>query len=150
MSVEKETEGTILQKPIEVTIGKKIYYVERPKLSTLLLVSEDISELMGADGIDMRDSSILIPHILRMIRHDAVRQARIIATFILGGERIDGERYNPFRRSLKKLTRKVMNNVDCVQANEIISKCLTFGNIGFFLSTSTSLRGADISQPTKI
>lgn len=146
MNAENKVSETLLQKPIEVKIGNTTYYVEKPKLSTLYLVSKDISELMLSDAINKDD---IVPCILNMINNDAERQAKIIATFILGGKIIRKERFNPFKKSLQKLTEEVFDNVDCEQANRIISECLSFGSIGFFLQTTISLRGANLSEPTK-
>lgn len=146
MNVENKVSETLLQKRLEVSIGSKTYYVEKPKLSTLYLVSEDISKLMVTD---CSDKDNIVPCIINMINRDAELQARIIAKFILGGKRIRKERFNPFKKTLNKLTNEVFDNVDCEQANRIISDCLSFGSIGFFLQTSISLKGANLSEPTK-
>lgn len=162
MSVEKEVKKTLSQ-TIDVNIGNKKYKVKKPTLHTLLMVCDNIADLMGADGIDISDNSIVIPHIAKMISHDAERQARIIATFILEAKNIKVIEEKRLKRklfwfkhetverdNLKELTCEVMNNIGCKQANEIIAECLSFGDIGFFLQTSISLRGANLASPTKI
>ena len=162
MSVESEVKK-ILAQQIDVTIGDKTYKVKKPTLHTLLMVCDDIAELMAADGVDMNDNSALIPHITRMISHDAERQARIIATFIIEAKnirewtekrvkhRIFGINLceEVYRNNLEELTKEVMDNIGCIEANNIIANCISFGDIGFFLQTSISLKGANLSHPTK-
>lgn len=162
MNVEQQVKKAISQE-IKVTIGDKEYTVKKPTLHTLLMVCDDIADLMGADGVDMKDNSVLIPHITRMISHDAERQARIIATFILEAKNITEwveKRYkrkifgikvyeDVYRNNLAELTEKIMDTIGCREANSIIAECLSFGDIGFFLQTSISLKGANLSQPTK-
>lgn len=162
MSVESQVKKAISQQ-IEIEIGGSKYKVKKPTLHTLLMVCDDIAELMGSDGIDASDSNTVVPHIVRMISHDAERQARIIATFILEAKNIEEhvERRlkrkifgiklyeEVYRNNLAELTERIMDNIGCREANQIIAECLTFGDIGFFLQTSISLRGANMSSPTK-
>lgn len=162
MSVESQVKKAISQE-IKVAIGDKEYKVKKPTLHTLLMVCDDIAELMSADGMDASDSNSIIPHITKMISHDAERQARIIATFILEAKnikewtekrvrrRIFGLKVceEVYRNNLAELTEEVMDNIGCREANNIIAECMTFGDIGFFLQTSISLRGANVSSPTK-
>lgn len=155
MSVEQQVKKTIRQE-INVTIGEKEYTVKKPTLHTLLMVCDDIAELMSADGVDLKDNSLLIPHITKMISHDAERQARIIATFILEAKNIKERKVKRFirkklglRNNLTELTEEIMDNAGCMDANNVIAECLSFGDIGFFLQTSISLKGANLAQPTK-
>lgn len=162
MSVESQVKKAISQE-IKVTIGDKEYKVKKPTLHTLLIVCDDIAELMSADGVDITDNDVLIPHMVRMISHDAERQARIIATFIIEAKNVREwveKRYrrkifgvkvyeDVYRNNLAELTEEVMDNIGCREANQIIAECLSFGDIGFFLQTSISLRGANMSHPTK-
>ncbi|MCI7356921.1 MAG: hypothetical protein MSK40_04320 [Parabacteroides sp.] len=162
MSVESQVKKAISQE-IKVTIGDKEYKVKKPTLHTLLMVCDDIAELMSADGVDITDNNVLIPHMVKMIRHDAWRQARIIATFIIEAKNINEwveKRYkrkifgikvyeDVYRNNIAELTEKIMDTIGCREANSIIAECLSFGDIGFFLQTSISLKGANMSSPTK-
>lgn len=56
--IEKKAADTVLQKPIEVTIGGKQYAVPAPTLATLILVSEEVSRLPSIDRKDPVRSSL--------------------------------------------------------------------------------------------
>lgn len=162
MGVESQVKETLRQE-IKVTIGEKEYTVKKPTLHTLLMVCDDIAELMDSEGVDINDSATLVPHIAKMISHDAERQARIIATFILEAKNVKewtekrvthtlfGIKFGDtvYRNNLDELTEEILNNATCIDAHNVIAECLSFGDIGFFLQTSISLKGANLTSPTK-
>lgn len=158
--LEQRTAETLLQKPLEVTIGDKTYEVAKPTFATLIEISQYVA-LLPKDG-DF-DKNNIVPFILKNAKEYGSVLAEIAAVLILGAQNIKvvtGKRLKShflwFKRyekiqisNVQQLAHEIMMNASCEELSIIISQALSHQNIGFFLSTIISLSGANLSEPTK-
>lgn len=79
--IETKAANTVLQKPIEVSIGGKQYSVPAPTLATLILISESVSRLPSIDRKDPVRSSLAYAKNAPLI-------AEIVAIAVLGAKNL--------------------------------------------------------------
>lgn len=158
--LEERTADTILQKPIEVSIGDKKYKVAKPTLATLIEVSRYIAKLPNTGTIEKKN---IVPFILSNAKDCGLILANIAAVMIIGAQNIKkvAEKRKKWRflwfyrnetrqvSNVDLLSQEISNNLSCEDLNNIISQTLSHQSIGFFLSSIISLSGASVSEKTK-
>ena len=161
MQVEQQVSDTILQKPLTVTAGGKTYDVARPTPATLIEVSACIASLPKVENID-KDK--IVPYTLSIAKEYYPTLLRIAAILIIGAKAIKQEREEsvtrgwrwPFGKTREKgkgivdsLVEELKYNASNEEVNNIIASCLSYQEIGFFLSTIISLGEANVLETTK-
>lgn len=158
MGLEDRTAEAILQKPLEIKVGNKVYKVAKPTLATLMEVSRYVSKLPKSFHEDSND---LVPYILANANKYGRILAIIAAVLIVGIgngiKRPQIEKKPKIRWFWKKkksdkieiMADEIMNTASCEEICNIISVALSYQHIGFFLSTIISLSGANVSERTK-
>lgn len=148
-NVESRTAETILQKPFVVRAGGKEYEVARPTPATLIEVSALVRR-MGDPG-RMRKSDI-VPYSLSVADRDYPLLLRVAATLIVGVRKPGRAAWLkwPFHRDeRKRIEDELRYGASPRELTEIVTSCLSFQDIGFFLSTIISLKEINVTRPTR-
>jgi hypothetical protein len=135
-NIESKVAETVLQKPVEITIGDKTYTVAPPSIATLILVSEAVSKLPQ----QKLDTANAVSESLYIARHCSV-VGEIAAILILGAKGLAGERKKYF--GLKKeivdlkseLAGKILEELGPEQLNDVLGNILSKMGTAFFLGT---------------
>lgn len=158
--LEEKTADTLLQKPIEVSIGEKTYQVARPTLATLIEVSKYIAKLPNTGTIEKKN---IVPFILSNAKDCGLILANIAAVLIIGAQNIKKvsekrkkKRFLWFCKhetiqisNIDLLSQEIANNISSEDLSKLISITLEHQNIGFFLSSIISLSGVSVTERTK-
>lgn len=150
-NTEKRTAGAILQKPIEVRIGKKAYQVPRPTLATIIEVSAMVAEYKEVE-FSMTPQDV-VAETLRIAK-DFKGMERILAMIVLGAKAARKE-IKLFGRTLwrsKRLDRLAAVIRDTMTPKEITEMLIKlFGTMdcAFFLVAITSLNRVNHLKATK-
>lgn len=147
-TVEARTAETILQTPYVVKAGDKEYKIARPTPATLIEVSKHIARLPKDEKIDEND---VARYILSVASAHYPTLIEIATVLVCGAQPPTA---NPIRAICRKIRlREVRNALRYKATNEevwhIISSCLSYQQIGFFLNNIISLAGANVTAPTK-
>lgn len=150
-NAEKRTAGAILQKPIEVRIGKKAYQVPRPTLATIIEVSAMIAEYKGVEYVDMPDDPVSeVLHIAK----DYDGMERILAMIVLGAKaarrkfKIFG--WTVWRsKRLERLARKIKEEMTPKEITTVLIDVFGTMDCAFFLISITSLHRVNHLRTTK-
>jgi hypothetical protein len=150
-NVEERTADAILQKPIEVRIGKKTYQVPRPTLATIIEVSAMIAEYKDVEYDETPDDPV--SEVLRVARHyDGME--RILAMIVLGAKAARKE-YKVFgftvcrSHRLDKLARVIKETLTPQDITEMLIKVFGTMDVAFFLVSITSLHRVNHLKATK-
>jgi len=143
MSIEKKTAKAILQKAIKITVGDQTYNVSPPSLATLILVSEEISNI---PAIKIDTDNIALESIAKASY--AVNMCNAIAIMILGAKKIqEGLKRVPFWPIIRRneasakdvLAKEILEELQPKEVSELFGKLLKTMQVDFFLGTMISL-----------
>lgn len=140
---------TILQEPIDITINGKPMQINKPTLATLIEISALASQIPVIPRMESEDE--ILQWVLSNAKDCAVI-ADIAAALILGS-RTNTRRFGISWRQNQKNTRsrlakKILEHYSPKEVFEIVSNALSVQEIGFFLSTITTLQGANVLKKT--
>lgn len=152
-TIESKAAGTILDKPLVVQIGRKVYNVAHPSLATLIMASKVISELK----IDLPDKDNVMYDSLRIARN-CQPIGKIIAILIRGAKAIENDRrkrlfsfWRFFRQSpLKKLANHILLTLSPEEAQNLLAGLLGKMEIPDFFALTTFLGEINLLRPKKV
>ena len=146
--VEQAVSETILQKPVSVKIGDKEFKIEKPSISTLILVSEEISKLPVSD---LRNNQIAVSTLANARHCKGI--GRIVAIMILGAKAIGRQGRLKLRfwekDKLNELSNYILDNCTSTELNDIFQQTLGRFDIGVFFSLITFLNDINLLSQTK-
>lgn len=162
-TIETLVSDAVLQAPVgTITIDGREYSIDRPRVRTLIVVSEIISRLpamdVKADSIEKK-----IIESLRAAK-DCSLLGEIAAVLILGAKNLTEERKIEKRRffglfksvktvtvdARKELADRLLMELDCESLKELIETCLAQQQIPCFFQLTTSLYGVNLLRPTEV
>lgn len=168
--IEKKAAETILQRPLEIKVGDKMYQTAPPSTATLILVSEAVSRLPQSSFEVKEGESIVQPCLA--IAQDCAPIGEIAAILILGAkgltevskEKLEVEERCLFGLFRRKKTVEVERTVDrkAELARElleehtpselftIITKLLATMELSDFFATTTFLIEINLLRQTKV
>ena len=168
-TLESKTADTILQDPIQISIGGRKYDVAPPSIATLVLVSKEISQLPEAR---LNETDTLMQDTLSIAK-DCSAIGNIAAVLVLGAKgcrtqkrivprrneyRFFGgllhfsrqvqveEEYNP----KEELARKLMEDMTPRDVQNLIARILQQMQIGDFFGLTTFLLEINLTRQTKV
>lgn len=153
-TIERRTAETILQSPLEVKVGDKVYKVAPPCAATLMLASALIPEIPKLDIEGNRLYETLA------FAKDCQVTYRIMATLIIGAKAIREEKsrmpkvrrlfLKPQKSSVDVLAEELMYECTNEEVYDIAQKILTEGmGVNDFFGLSASLREISLIQMTR-
>lgn len=156
--LEQKVSQTILQKPVELTIGGEIYQVSPPSTATLILASELICEL---PVVKLDENDILIETLY--IAKDCKVLGDILAVLILGAKNLKTTKeitQKSFWRliekktvveidSQKELAEKLLLNLSPRELNNLLAELLKKMHIADFFGLTTSLLEINLLRRTR-
>lgn len=168
MTIEEQVASAILEKPIgELEIEGVVYPIAPPCISTLILVSEIVSQLPVVDKCEPEQVLTSVLHHAK----DCGKLGEIVAVLLLGRKGLTEEVevtetvqepyiFGLLKRSRKvtrkvivdrkaELAQKVLDNVTPSVLQDIIVRRLTTLEIGDFFAITTSLSEANLLKPTR-
>jgi len=149
-TLEQKTAQTILQKPIEVTVGSKTYQVAPPSIATLILASAAISEL---PKVELENESIAAESLY--VAKDCSAIGDIVAILILGAKGLKETKKSPFGLRKIEIDRKavlaqeVLDELSPVQLSNMLSTLLQGMDLAFFFGTINSLIEINLLRKTR-
>ena len=149
MSIEQQTARTLLQEPIPVTIGGKVYQAPVPTLGTLVNVSALIGTLHLPDPGEIDPEELT--HLALESGEEAEKIAEIIAVFIAGTKKEPWwykylhERLN----TTKRLKNRILDHVTIREAVSIITELIQALNLADFFVLTAFLKGLNVTKRTK-
>lgn len=141
-TAEARAAATVLQKPYEVTAGGRTYRVARPTPATLIEVSRLVKTLPSADIAGDRAAAWILGNAAR--HYPTV--LRIAATLICG---VRPQGLWGGDREIKSVESRLRHEASNEEVWTIISSCLSYQQIGFFLNNIISLGAANVTSPTR-
>lgn len=159
-TIEKQVSDAVLQEPLKVTLGDKVYTVSRPSAGTIIEVSKYIATLPIAPFIEGENE--VLSYVLAYAKECEVI-GDIAAILILGRKGLVVTRQRVTRRFFglykkveiyevnrqKELAKELLDNCTNEELLTLISKTLEMQHIAFFFSIITSLNEANILRKTK-
>ncbi len=159
-TIEQQVSEAVLQEPYKVTLGGKEYTVARPTVATIIEVSKLVSQLPETPFSGNEDNAL--NYTLAYAR-DCDMLGDIAATLILGKKglvtrekRVRKRFFGLIRRTedvetdrRAALSKELLENATNEELFSLIKETLEMQHIAFFLSTITSLNGANILRKTK-
>jgi hypothetical protein len=158
---EQKTAGAILQKSKQVLVGGATYEVAPPSAATLILVSELAATLPKVEN----NNAGVVAETLRIAK-DCKVLGEIVATLILGAKKINYigtfERDLPWsllKRTYKHqfsikdfqwLVNHLLEDLTPKELSELAVDLLEGMETGFFLGLTTSLKGINLTKPTRV
>lgn len=147
MSVENKVADAILQRPQDIKIKGRKIAVYPPTTATLIMVSECIADLPTFEGEN------LVAEVLKKAK-ETKPIARALAIMLLGAKRVESDKkvwIAPFKRisEVDWLTDVILNDMTIEQVVSLFSARLEQMQIGDFFALTTSLKGANLTKPTK-
>lgn len=148
---EQKTAAAILQKPIEIKIGKRIFEVPRPTLATIIEISAMIAEYKDVEYNETPDDPV--SEVLRVAQYYNGIE-RILAMIILGAKKAK-KTYKIFglvilkSHRLDNLAKKIKENLTPKEITETLIKVFGTMDCAFFLITITSLHRVNHLRTTK-
>ena len=149
MSIEQQTARTLLQEPIPVTIGGKVYQAPVPTLGTLVNVSAIIGSLHLPDPGEIDPEELT--HLALESGVQAEKIAEIIAIFIAGTRKEPWwYKYLPERlNTTKRLKNRILDHVTIREAVTIITEFIQALNLADFFVLTAFLKGLNVTKRTK-
>lgn len=159
-TVEKQVSNAVLQEPLKITLGDKIYTVSRPSAGTIIEVSKYISTLPIAPFIEGENE--VLSYVLAYAK-DCEAIGDIAAILILGRkglivtrERVTKRFFGLYKKvetfevnRQKELAQELLDDCTNEELLTLISQTLEMQHIAFFFSIITSLNEANILRRTK-
>lgn len=160
-TIEELVSGAVQQSPLGTfTIDGREYTVDRPRVRTLIIVSELISRLPGVNA-GANSTAEKITEALRVAKDCAVL-GEIAAVLILGAKHLTEERkvtekalFGLVKREKtvivdvrKELAEKLLLELSCDELKELIEECLVHLRVPGFFSLITSLYEVNLLKPT--
>lgn len=159
-TVEKQVSNAVLQEPLKITLGDKIYTVSRPSAGTIIEVSKYISTLPIAPFIEGKNE--VLSYVLAYAK-DCEAIGDIAAILILGRkglivtrERVTKRFFGLYKKvetfevnRQKELAQELLDDCTNEELLTLISQTLEMQHIAFFFSIITSLNEANILRRTK-
>lgn len=166
-SIEQTVAETVLEKPFEVKVGKKIYQVAPASTATLILVSEAISQLphISLDAEKIVEETLSVAKDCRFL-------GDIAAILILGAKSITETIKSPQIKKKRylwglitftreevvevtvdkqaELARELLENTTPKELNSIISEILSRMQIADFFGLTTFLTELNLLHPRKV
>lgn len=143
--IEKKTSKTILQDPMSVKIGNRVFLVRPVTLASMIRISELISEL-DMDELDPKDP---IHSVLRNAK-DCSFMASIIAVAIVGEKKVSFVRRFVRNLRIAMISRYVESNCTPKEINELIVAILGMFDVSDFFAITTFLRETNVTKRTKV
>lgn len=160
-TAEQRTSESILQKGKTLKIGSETFYMPKPTVGTIIMISEIISTL---PHFDMSKGTSLVQEIMAHSK-DMKPLGDAVAVLILGAKEVIRQKEKTSQKSKKqhfwqfwkktqtteyeRISKKALEDLSPVELNTIISECLNDLNLGVFFGLTTSLTTANILKPTK-
>ncbi len=159
-TVEKQVSDAVLQEPLKITLGGKVYTVARPSAGTIIEVSKLISALPIAPFIEGEQE--VFTYVLAYAK-DCEVIGDIAATLILGKKNlittkeIITKRFFGLYKKVETievdsrvlLAKELLENCTNEELLSLIKQTLEMQHIAFFFSIITSLNEANILRKTK-
>jgi hypothetical protein len=149
-TLEQKTANAILQQPVEVQIGQKIYQVAPPSTATLILASAAVSTLPKVS----LDSENIASESLRIAK-DCEVLGEIIAILILGAKGLTETRRSFGGLKTTSIDRKVTLSKEILteltpkQLSDMLGKLLAGMELAFFFATTNSLIEINLLRKTR-
>lgn len=156
--IEQKTAHTLLQEPIEVRIGRRIYKAPQPTYGTMVKVSEIIATNEKELLLDSKD---ITPGILRFAK-DSTYVADCLSVLILGAKRLKFGLKNAILDILFRVSHCTLKSPVKYIAGEIMCECTNeelnniFGDligaidVKDFFAVITFLADINITRQTKV
>ena len=150
-TIEAKTADTLLEEPLEVTIGGKAYRVPPPSLGTLARIGGLISTMKTAERAEEIDTED-IPIVALREAESAGVVADILATFVVGAKPVSvWDKWIPRRLTKRdRVRREILQSVTPAEASRVFAVMLKSLQLGDFFGLTTFLRGINILKPTKM
>lgn len=166
-TIETRVAEAILQKPMEVAVGKSTYLVAPPSVATLILASEAVSRLPKGAMDEQRVleetlakaeycrplgevAAILIlgaKGITETVKVKEKQRRRYLFGLISSNVTVEVERTIDRKA---KLADELLENLTPAELNLLISQILKRMQIADFFGLTTFLTGANLLRPTKV
>lgn len=150
-NTETKAADTLLQKPIEVTLGGKTYTAEQPTLATLIMASEAMARVpavKAAKGKELLACMAAADRCLPL--------AEIAAVFILGArqarQRTRPTWWKPWKRAtrLQALAKQIADRATPKELHAATAAMLSYMQAPDFFALTTFLTEANLLRPTKV
>ena len=160
-TIESQASDAVQQKPLGTfRIGDDVYTVDRPRVRTIIIVSELISRLPGVN-IKVQTSGEQLMEVLRTAK-DSEALGEIAAVLILGAKHLTEERTIERRQffGLKKTVRtivvdkkkeladKLLLELDSDELSDLILEALSYQKTNRFFALIASLYEVNLLKPT--
>ncbi len=158
-TIEEKAASAILQKPVEMVIGKKRYKVAPPSIATLIMVSEQVSRMPKIDD----DPKTLVNECLSIAK-DCRPLGDILAILILGAKHIKDDEKSQQRRGKwrfwgasrscssdkDKLAEEILYEMTPSKLQDSFVRLLQAMELGDFFGITTFLTGINLLHQTKV
>lgn len=145
----KRAADTILQNPVELQIGGKVYNVAPPSTATLIMVSKEIASL---PQVQLTKQHIAEDSLY--IAKDCEQLGDILAILIIGAKKIKSERkrwWMFWKRDIKKtLSKKILEELSPVELAQDIYTLTSTLQLGDFFGLTTFLIEVNLLRQTKV
>lgn len=159
-TVERQVSDAVLQEPLKIDLGGKVYTVARPSTATIIEVSKYIATLPIAPFV--KGEHDILTYVLSYAK-DCEAIGDIAAILVLGKKNIVSTKEIVTKRFFgiyKKvesvevnnrviLAKELLENSTNEELLDLIQRTLDLQHIAFFFSIITSLNEANILRKTK-
>jgi hypothetical protein len=149
-TLETKAANTVLQQPVEVEIGGKIYLAAPPSVATLILASAAVSKFpeVSLDVEDIASESLYVAK-------DCEALGEIVAILILGAKGLKEKKKKFFGLKTAEIDKKsilakeILTELTPRQLSKMLGKLLAGMDLAFFFATTNSLIKINLLQKTR-
>lgn len=147
-TIEQKVSDAITQAPLEVKIGRRTFFAQRPSSGTIVLVSKEISRL-PATVIDFTNETTVIQTGLGPAR-GYTGIGRIIATAIIGAKRLTSVLAPYWRLRFRRIARLAMVELAPPEQRAILKQIFGRMELSDFFAISTFLTEINLTKPREV
>lgn len=146
-TIEEKVADTLLERTTTIELGGRKVTIQPPTTATLIMASEQISQLPTMDGEN------IVGEVLSKAK-DARAIGKAFAIMLIGAKRVKAckkVRIGLFKRisEVEWLTDYLLENLTIEELARLMSERLTQMQLGDFFAITTSLSAANVIKPTK-